>query len=118
MSSEFEGQFGIKDNEIREHHDLSPSVVKREHNAIDRIKAAILSQGNPFEVDGNQLFNVITNAYVPDDFVLQISIDETGQKLYEQFVAERINGDVSLWAPVKKEKNRMYVWKYKSGCQD
>jgi len=110
MSSEFKGQFGIQDNEVREHHGLSPSVVKREHNAIDRIKAAILSHGNPFEVEGNQLFNVITNAYVPDEFVPQIlNIDETGQKLYEQFVAERINGDVSLWASVKKEKNRMYM---------
>jgi len=82
--------------------------IKREHNAIDQIKAALLSHGNPFEVEGNQLFNVITNACVPDDFVPQIlNIDKTGQKLYEQFVAERINGDVSLWAPVKKEKNRM-----------
>ena len=69
----------------------------------------MLSHGNPFEVEGNQLFNVITNAYVPDEFVPQIlNIDETGQKLYEQFVADRINGDASLWAPVK-EQNRMYM---------
>jgi len=108
MSSEFKRQFGIQDNKIREHNGLSPSVVKREHNAIDRIKAAMLSHWNPFEVEGNQLFNVITNAYVPDEFVLHIlNVDETGQKLYEQFVADRINGDVSLWAPVKKEQNRM-----------
>ena len=47
---------------------------------------------------------------MPDEFVPQIlNIDETGQKLYEQFVADRINGDVSLWAPVKKEQNRMYM---------
>lgn len=109
LSCEFKGQFGLKESEISEHHGLSPSVVKREHNAIDRIKAAILSHGNPFEVEGNQLFNVVTHAYVPEEFVPQIlNIDETGQKLYEEFVAERINGDVSLWAPVKKEKNRMY----------
>jgi len=61
VSSEFKRQFGIQDNEIREHHGLSPSVVKHEHNAIDRIKAAILSHENPFEVEGNQLFNVISN---------------------------------------------------------
>jgi len=108
MSSEFKRQFGIQDNKIREHNGLSPSVVKREHNAIDRIKAAMLSHWNPFEVEGNQLFNVITNAYVPDEFVPHIlNVDETGQKLYEQFVADRIN--VSLWAPVKKEQNRMYT---------
>ena len=110
LSCEFKGQFGLKESEITEHHGLSPSVVKREHNAIDRIKAAILSHENPFEVEGNQLFNVVTHAYVPEEFVPQIlNIDETGQNLYEDFVAKRINGDVSLWAPVKKEKNRMYM---------
>ena len=47
---------------------------------------------------------------MPDEFERQIlNIDETGQKLYEQFVADRINGDISLWVPVKKEQNRMYV---------
>ena len=38
-----------------------------------------------------------------------LNIDDTGQKLYEDYVSERINGDVSLWAPVKKEKNMMYM---------
>lgn len=38
-----------------------------------------------------------------------LNIDDTGQKLYEDYVSERINGDVSLWAPVKKEKNLMYM---------
>ena len=93
LSCEFQEQFGLKESEISEHHDLSPSVIKREHNAIDRIKAALLSHGNPFEVDGNQIFNVVTHAYVPQEFVPQIlNIDETGQKLYEEFVAERLNG--------------------------
>ena len=31
-----------------------------------------------------------------------LSIDNTGQKLYDEYVLERINGDVSLWDPVKK----------------
>ena len=38
-----------------------------------------------------------------------LNIDDTGQKLYEDYVAERINGDVSLWAPVKKQNNKMYM---------
>ena len=28
--------------------------------------------------------------------------------MYEDYVSERINGDVSLWAPVKKE-NKMFL---------
>ena len=38
-----------------------------------------------------------------------LNIDDTGQKLYEDYMSERINGDVSLWAPVKQEKNLMYM---------
>ena len=38
-----------------------------------------------------------------------MNADATGQKLYENYVSERINGDVSLWAPVKKENNKMFM---------
>jgi len=38
-----------------------------------------------------------------------LNIDDTGEKLYEDYASERINGDVSLWDPVKKEKNLMYM---------
>ncbi|KAG1671771.1 hypothetical protein GQR58_016271 [Nymphon striatum] len=41
-------------------------------------------------------------------FFLQFQTD-TGQKLYEQYVAEMINGNVSIWAPVHKENIKMYT---------
>jgi len=51
---------------------------------------------------------MITHAYIPDEYVPMIlNADVTGQKLYEDYVSERINGDVSLWATVKKENNKM-----------
>ncbi|KAH3861014.1 hypothetical protein DPMN_023940 [Dreissena polymorpha] len=72
--------------------------------------AAILSHGNPFAAEGDQLYNFITHAYVSQEYVPQIlNIDDTGQKLYKDYVAERINGDVSLWAPVKKQNNKNYM---------
>ena len=44
-----------------------------------------------------QLYNIITHAYIPDEYVSQIlNADITGQKLYEDYVAERINGEVSI----------------------
>ena len=56
------------------------------------------------------IYNIITHAYIPDEYVPQIlNIDDTGQKLYEDYVAERINGDVSLWAHVNKQNNKMYM---------
>ena len=34
------------------------------------------------------IYNIITHAYIPDEYVPQIlNIDDTGQKLYEDYVA-------------------------------
>lgn len=110
MSKEFKDQFSVKETETAEHHDLSPSVIKREHSTVSKIKAAIMRHGNPFAIEGHTLYNLITHAYIPEQYVPQIlNIDDSGQKLYEEYVAERINGKVSLWAPVKKEQNKMYI---------
>ena len=110
LSKEFKSQFDVGADKVPEHHDLGPSTVKSEHDAINKIKAAILSHGNPFSTEGDQLDNLITHAYIPNEYVPQILyIDATGQDLFEEYVSERINGDVSLWAPVKKQNNKMYL---------
>ena len=44
----------------------------------------ILSHGNPFATEGDQLHNFITHVYIPDEYVPQtLNIDTTWQKLYE-----------------------------------
>ena len=54
-------------------------------------------------VGGSSIHNLITHAYIPDDYVPHIiNIDSTGQKLYEEYVLERINRYMSLWDTVKK----------------
>ena len=109
-AKEFKSQFDLERDKTREHHDLEPSAVKKEHDVIDKIKAAILKHENPFAVEVDKLHNVITHAYIPDEYVPTIlNADVTGQKAYEDYVSERINGDVGLWAPVKKEKNKMFM---------
>ena len=110
LSRNFKSQLNMVTDRSAEHHELGPSAVKRAHHAVDKIKAAILSHGNPFTAEGNKLYNIITHAYIPDEYVPQIlNADITGQKLYEDYVAERINGEVSIWAPVKKENNKMFI---------
>ena len=53
---------------------------------------------------------MITHAYVPDEFVEQIlNANDTGQKMYEDYVTERINGSISLWTKVKKVGNKMLM---------
>ena len=77
---------------------------------VCKIKAAILDHDNPFAVEGDRLHNMITHVYVPDEFVEQIpSANDTGQKVYEDYVTERINGNISLWAKVMKVGNKMFM---------
>ena len=110
VAKEFKSQFDLRLDKAREHHEIGPSAVKKEHAVIDKIKAAILKHGNPFATESDKLHNIITHAYIPDEYVPTIlNADVTGQKLYEDYVSERINGDVSLWAPVKKENNKMFM---------
>ena len=66
LASEFMAQFNISDGGAKHHHDLSPVTIKRHHDAVSKIKAAIIAHGNPLAVEGHRLFNFITHAYVPD----------------------------------------------------
>ena len=97
LSKEFKTQFDLEAGKAMEHHDVGTTAIKREHDTISKIKGAILSHGNPFATEGHQLYNLITNAYILDEYVPQIlNIDVTGQNLYEEYVSERINGDTSV----------------------
>ena len=60
---------------------------------------------------------MITHAYIPDEYVPTIlNADVTSQKLYEDYVSDRINGDVSSRAPVKKENNKMFMSAHKKSA--
>jgi len=78
LAKEFKDQFHAAEVKEVKRHDLKPSTVKQEYGIISRIKDAILSHGNPFAVDGNMVYNLITHAYIPDEYVPQIlNIDDT-----------------------------------------
>ena len=49
LSTEFRGQFDVTAHKPQEHHEVQPSAVTKEHDAVNKIKTAILSHGNPFE---------------------------------------------------------------------
>ena len=94
---------------------VSPSEVTREHCAVNKIKSAVLDHGNPFAFEGDILHNMITHACVPDEFVEQILIaNDTGQKMYEDYVTVRTNGNISLWAKSDEsglqQKQDVHVW--------
>ena len=66
ISAEFKGQFNLAVDKPQEHHHVQPSAVRKEHGNVDRIKAAILSHGNPFAAEGDQLYNFITHECLTD----------------------------------------------------
>ena len=53
---------------------------------------------------------MMTHAYVPGEFVEQnLHANNTGQKMYEDYVTERINGNISPWANLTKVGNPMFM---------
>ena len=87
IAKKFKIQFDLEPDKTREHHDLGPCVVKKDHDIIDKIKAAILKHENPSVFEGDKLHNMITHAYIHDECVPTIlNADVTGQKLYKDYV--------------------------------
>ena len=109
MSIEYRRQFHVEMvSQLTEHHDPSPSEVTLERSAGNKIKSATLDHGNPFTVEGHH--DMITHAYVPDEFVEQIlNANDTGQNMCEDYVTERISGNISLWAKVTNVRNTMFM---------
>jgi len=84
--------------------------IRKDHEASDKIKAAMLSNGNPVAAEGDKLYNIITLAYVPQEYVpLILNNDDAGQKLYEGIMSEQINGEISRWGPFKHENNKIFT---------
>ena len=97
LSKEFKSQFDMETDGTTEHHELGPSAIKRAHHAINKIKAAIVSHGNPSTAGGDKLYNIITHAYIPDEYVPQIlNADVTGRRLSGQNATSQDARDMGI----------------------
>ena len=117
LVSAYKEQHDIERSTAKHHHDLYPSAITKEQNATRKIKDAIKVCGNPFEAEEEDtLWNLVTHAYVPQQYVSSIlDADNHGQELYEEYVQSRLNGDDSIWEPVTKVNNHMYMSGKSSG---
>lgn len=62
----------------------------------------------PLAVTDDPMYNLISHACIVDEFVPQIQpVDVTGQKLYEDYITEVINGDVGILEPAQKQNNKI-----------
>lgn len=107
----YKNQHDIEKSCIPQHHDLYPSAMAKEQNATRKIKEAIQMCGNPFDTgETDTLWNIVTHAYIPPQYVPMIlNADKQGQQLYTSYVNARLNGNESVWEPVTKVNNRMYM---------
>lgn len=99
------------DNINIHHHTLADSVISREKKSIEQLLTTMENFTNPFSLESDQLFNLVTKVVMPDqvknDLMEQTNI---GQDLFGVFVKDRIQtGKVSIWEPMKKRK--LQTWK-------
>ena len=91
----------MEPDKSREHYDLGPSAVKKQHVVVDKIMEALLKHVNLFAVEGDSLHNLITHAYITNEYVpLILNAHENGEN-YQYHVSEQITGGVNVWAPIK-----------------
>ena len=50
LASKYKIQFSLENDTITQHHDLGQHAVNREHETINKIKAEIQRQCNPFDL--------------------------------------------------------------------
>lgn len=76
---EFKNQFVRITNINTEHPGLTQRRIRRDHAVVDKIKTAIQSHGNRVTAEGDRLYNMITDAGVPQEHVEEIlTADSTG----------------------------------------
>ena len=74
------------------------------------MKHVILSHGNPFTSQQDEVMNVMTRAVMKEDVKADIiNRDKIGQKAFENSVKERINTEEKgFWDPMKKLSLKLF----------
>ena len=111
LVNEFGDLNGVKIKEERKkHHDLTGSARSRVFQNAEKMKHVILSHGNPFTSQQDEVMNIMTRAVMKEDVKADIiNRDKIGQKAFENFVKERINTEEKgFWDPMKKLSLKLF----------
>ena len=61
-----------------------------------------------FNLSGD-IFNVFTKAILPDNLPSDLSMHhEIGNELYSNFMKKRLNGNLSVWKPIKRCNHKTF----------
>lgn len=104
LSSEAEEMVGVAKSSHKKHHELNNAIVHRHELNIQKLKV-VLQEAEPVLHEETDMVNIVNKTVLPEqakhDVLRQI---EVGLTAYNTFVEERIQGPISLWAPMKKVK--------------
>lgn len=95
--------------EARKHHLNNETAAKAQDKAISILYGELERIGNPFQFEGPEFMNITTKAVFSEQITSDVSrIESLGTDLYEAFKSDRLlDGSVSLWAPIKKNKLKL-----------
>ena len=91
---------------IRSQSIVNESVLNTEETQIDRLINTLRHLDNPFEVESDRLFNIVTRKVVPENVQKDMCYYNTiGAAALQKFVSERIRSNsVNLWSRLSKDK--------------
>ena len=98
LQMEYEDKYSKKKKDTGRHHEQIPSVQKTFLSHVQSFTATMEEIGNPFADTGTDLYTLDTKVIVSDNVVETIrSAEDIGKTQYKQFVAERMNSDITAF---------------------
>ena len=104
LAANAESMVGVLKSMPKRHHDLTDAVINLYNQKVGKLKD-LLKANEPFQMDGDNVVNIVTKAVMPTAIKeVILKRDEIGQELFDKFVKERIGADhtLSVWSPMKK----------------
>ena len=78
-------------NHVREYHDFSNSVQSTFHKEVESLLSVLEDVGNPFNDDGNDLFDIKEKIVVPETVAQNLyKLENIGEKQFQDFNEQRV----------------------------
>jgi len=97
------------EREDSSHHSNTPAFKTRFASNFKSLQSTIVSKGNPFLEDIEDLYNIFTKRVVAEDVVTTVyTAEERGRRQYEEFCEERLGGKRKIMDPMKTNKVALF----------
>ena len=88
----------------KQHHQLTGSISSRCYNDVSKLITVYENHEVDFS-NTDDVFNIVRKVVLPPSKASIFSAhDSIGEELYNKFKEERLQGDRSVWDPIKKRK--------------